>query len=199
MHKLAIIITASISILFLGTVAHAETTQDTKVLKEQNEHYIEGQKLLSTHVDEDTGVRVDVFTVPSSNTFRTLSSNGSWNVLDGEQWVMNGNFYDIRTDGVYYSTGGDYSFVIPPHEVDYYDHSFLRAFTMVTLHEYDPASDDEKVATYPQEPVNYPNVHIAFRDIDRFVDGTNDKAEFYTTHRTNYTVLNQVLYVEYYD
>lgn len=167
--------------------------------KKQNEVTFENAELIESVMDDETGVVIELYGYhePISNSV-PFAGNGVWDPSGGEVWVMNGNINDWRTDGVYYSTGGDYALVIPPHGVDELKSGYKPAID-IELWEQDPVSDD-KVASYIlQGPINYPNHYIAFRNIDRFVDGVNKRAEFYTKHRTNYTVLNQALFVQYFD
>ncbi|WP_234028450.1 hypothetical protein [Lentibacillus sp. Marseille-P4043] len=127
-----------------------------------------------------------------------FAGNGNWDVLDGEIWVMNGDINDVQKDGVYYSTGGDYALVIPPHEMDELKMG-SRPGINIELWEDDPVDDDYVASYFVNGVMNHPNYYIAFRNIGSYVDGANKRAEFYTTHTSNYTVLDQALYVQYFD
>ncbi|WP_079709535.1 hypothetical protein [Paraliobacillus ryukyuensis] len=195
----------SFLLLFFGITTYAEPTSKISQ-SEDRDIILNNVDLVESITDEKTGVQIEVYSAnestskfaPSSKNISPLSGNGKWDVLGGEVWVMNGDPSDWRKDGTYYSTGGDYALVIPPHEMDELKVGSEPA-TTIKLYEYDPQNRDDYVASYITSVMYRPNFYIVFRNIDKYVDGANSKAEFYTKHRTNYTVRNQALYVQYFD
>nr|WP_026681323.1 hypothetical protein [Priestia megaterium] len=198
MKKITGIILTAILILSFGITSNAETSSDDSIQVNENKGTFENMELIDSKIDEKTGVQIDVYgsTEPLPNV-TPFAGNGRWDYISGEDWVMNGNWNDVRIDGVRKSNGGDYSLVIPPHEPTWKPDN-QRYGVYIELWEDDPM-DDDYVASYNVNGViSYPNYHIAFRDLNKFVDGANKKAEFYTTHQTTYKTANN-LWVKYFD
>jgi hypothetical protein len=162
----------------------------------EDEQFHVGETPLETFVDAETGVVVEKFLAPEETGLRVAALSAGWDLVGSEGWVMNGNYLDTRIDGIYYSTGGDYMFRVPAHLSTW--KSGTLALCDVTLYEYDETNADEIVAGFTVKPSGVAYDYIV-RSIGSYVDGTNGKAEFYTTHSSNYKVVNEYFTVGYYD
>lgn len=193
---MGVLLTAFLFFSF-GITAHADTGE-TNVKEKQDEISFKNAKLIKSKTDEKTGVTIDVYgSFQPTQSISTFAGNGSWDALGGEIWVMNGNANDVQVDGIYKSTGGDYAFVLPTHEMDKF-YGGKAPYIHVELWDRDPYSPDDYIGGMDiPGPTYYPNIYLAFRNIDKWVDG--NIAEVYTTHFSNYTVLNQALFVQYFD
>ena len=127
----------------------------------------------------------------------SFAGNGKWDYLGKSLWLTQHNFDYVYIDPVYYSTGGDYMIRIPPFTIESINPKHTGAATEIKLYEEDPGADDF-VTSWFLNGAPVLGYDYVVRDINKFVDGTNKKAEFYTTHQTNYFTKSAV-YAEYYD
>lgn len=204
---MSILLATIVAVSGLGTVVHAETTDSTT--KNEEKAPFENAVLLDTQTDEESGVTVELYGLPDDEdtnipTMSELSSNisplagdGKWNIVGQENWIMNGDINDIRIDGVYSSTGGDYSLVIEPHKANHINGR--NPYVNIELWEDDPVNDDYVTDYFLGGVVSFPNYHIKFTNLNKYVDGANKRAEFYTKHATNYSVSGSKVLVKYFD
>ncbi|MER2007419.1 MAG: hypothetical protein ABS939_08190 [Psychrobacillus sp.] len=143
----------------------------------------------------DEGVTIDVYKTP----LLRAGGNGSWDLKGTEPWILNGNGTPQK-DSTYRSSGGDYMMRVPAHKLysktPIYD---LGPSTAVTLYEEDPDNPDDYVTSWTVFPSSTSKDYVV-RNINRFLDGANNYAEFYTMHENMYsTDGGRIEGVKYYD
>jgi hypothetical protein len=97
------------------------------------------------------------FVIPFSSA---NAGAGEWDYLGHSGWVS-------RTTSIVESGGGNFMFCVEGYNND----------TLYHLYEYDPDNADDYVGFFDAELD--PDKCTSAWNIDNFVDGTNDKAEFY--------------------
>jgi hypothetical protein len=163
-----------------------------------------GEEPISRVVDEKTGIVSEVYEVKEEqDQFQTYKSGWQYigydflEIRNNLKWKSKGTENTIA-----YSGGGDFgvrvsTYLVAPNSVQGY-----RPLIEFQLMEYDPQNSDDPVGSangYLGNPYGV-TYDIVWRGIGKYVDGTNDKAEFYVKHRENFQRNgDQILRIDYID
>ncbi|RBP84040.1 hypothetical protein DFO70_1653 [Cytobacillus firmus] len=135
------------------------------------------------------------------NNFGTIKASahtdtGGWDVVGTEKWIMD-KYWDLQTDTIWHSHGGDYMFRLPAHTSSGATGNGADPVGYAELYEDDGSLGDDYVGSWNYYPSSY-SIDYIVRNIGSFVDGSY--AEFYTTHAGNYSPpYGRIENVKYYD
>ena len=176
--------------LLLGTNVKAATSTYPPV--GQNDSFHEGETPLETFVDKDTGVVVKKY---KPHQFHTLGA-GTWDKIATERWLMSGDWGKEEVDTIHESGGGNYMVSIPPHSAPYGETGSIY----IGLYEADPYPNPDDFITpfISDNHIGAEGADYVWSNLNKYVDGTNNKAELYTVHHADYQVTSP-LYVQYFD
>lgn len=192
----------AVGIGFGGHTYASETTQVLLTAEQSEQIEIasdliiamhEGEKPISTSVDENTGVTVEIYEVNES-PFQTFASG--WQTIGSDSFVLY-NDNKFRTNGtIAKSGGGDFGIRVSAHTSS----SITGSAPLMTfqLMEDDP-SGDQFVGQASFSNKSGSSYDVVFRSIGSYVDGTDGKAEFYVKHAENYKLNSGSLRVTYID
>lgn len=170
-----------------------EMTDEQKIQAYEQAPMHEGETPISSTVDEETGVVIEVFEVKES-PIQTFAAG--WQIIGYDSWQMYNDSKWRATEKVAKSSGGDFAVRVPKYAtnaIQGYD-----AFIDFQLYEHDPLKNDKvgSVKTFAGTP--WKTYDVVWRGIGAWTDGSNGKAEFFVAQKENFRA-NDSLKVQYLD
>jgi hypothetical protein len=184
-------------VLFANGVSAEEMGKEKNSVVQRDIMVKPSWELLNVSIDKETGVAVEIYQEKVSDNFLIDIMNGEWDWVANSYWNTSGMtmYADPNTkDGkIVDSTGGDFMISIYPHaRVPFGDPKTLM---QIQLYEKDPTRSTKVGSSKVAAPNDQFAVHVIWRGIDDFVDGTDKKAEFYAVYGVNYYSPNEFLVV----